>query len=400
MSWRKITFIVVALIILLGGSAALSKLFVSMKPEPPRRPEMEIKRSVKAETVKYEDITSAVTRTGRVTSSSEVMLVSEASGKIEKGDVVLREGTSFHKGQLLAEIYKDEVELALKARKSRFLTTITTMLPDIKVDYPNEYEAYLTFFNSIDIEKDLPELPESNDEKLKIFLASRNVLSEYYGILQDEKRLSRHSLYAPFNGTFTEVNFEVGGYVNTGGQIAKMIRTDQLEIEVPVENTQSEWIKIGDRVMVADNPEGKGKPGMVARKSNFVEMNTQMRSIFVKVPNSAKDELLPGEYWEVTFPGQKIDSAMEIPRSAIFNSNEVFIVVDGRLKKRTVNIIKVNENTLIFNGLDEGEKIVVEPLINVKENSPVAILGEEQPRQRGSNGDQQTQQGKGKPQSN
>jgi multidrug efflux pump subunit AcrA (membrane-fusion protein) len=344
---------------------------------------MEIKRSVKAETVKYGEITSPVVRNGRVTSSSEVILVSEASGKIEKGDVVLREGTSFRKGQLLAEIYKDEVELALKARKSRFLTTITTMLPDIKVDYPDDYEAYLSFFNSIEMEKDLPELPESNNEKLKIFLASRNVLSEYYGILQDEKRLSRHSLYAPFNGTFTQVNFEVGGYVNMGGQIARMIRTDQLEIEVPVENTQSEWIKIGDRVMVADNPGGGGKPGIVVRKANFVEMNTQSRSLFVKVLNSAKDELLPGEYWEVTFPGQQIDAAMEIPRSAVFNTNEVFIVEEGRLKKRTINIVKVNENTLIFNGLDEGKKIVVEPLINVKENSPVAILGEEQPGQRG-----------------
>ena len=47
MSWRKITFIVVALIILLGGSAALSELFVSMKPEQKKKPEMAMKRFVK-----------------------------------------------------------------------------------------------------------------------------------------------------------------------------------------------------------------------------------------------------------------------------------------------------------------------------------------------------------------
>lgn len=380
MSWRKITFIVVALIVLLGGSAALSMLFVSMKPEPPRRPEMELRRQVKAETVSYSEITSPLSREGRVVSSSEVTLVAEASGKIESVGVPLRKGTSFKKGQLLAEIYKDEVELALKARKSRFLTTMTSLLPDVKVDFPDYLNTFETFFRAIDIEKDLPELPEVRDEKLRIFLASRNVLSEYYGIRQDEKRLSRHSLYAPFNGTFTQVNFEVGGYVNTGGQIARMIRTDQLEVEVPVENGKSKWIEIGDKVQVYSSDRSV-RPGVVVRKSDFIDRNTQSRSIFVKVENRPGDELLAGEYKLVEFPGQRIEAAMEIPRSAVFNTNEVFAVIDGKLKKQTINVLKWNETTLIFNGLEEGMKIVTEALVNVKENTPVDIFGEATPAQ-------------------
>ena len=380
MSWRKITFIVVALIVLLGGSAALSNLFISLKPEPPRMPEMEMKRFVKAETVKYNEIISSVSHDGRVVSSSEITLVSEASGKIEKGSVALRKGTSFKKGQLIAEIYKDEVELALKARKSRFLTTIITLLPDMKVDFLNQLDAYEMFFRAIDIDEDLPELPVIRDEKLKIFLASRNVLSEFYSIRQDEKRLKRHSLYAPFNGTFTQVNFEVGGYVNTGGQIARMIRTDQLEVEVTVRNEYSKWIKIGDKVRVFSENKMSEMPGVVVRKSDFINVNTQSRSIFVKVQHAANVEMLSGEYKVVEFPGQKIDAAMEIPRSAVFNTNEVYVIVDGKLKKREIDIIKENETSLIFRGLPEGQKIVVEPLINAKENSPVGILGEEQPK--------------------
>ncbi len=379
MSWRKITFIVVALIILLGGSAALSKLFISMKPEPPRMPEVELKRFVKAETVHYSEITSPLIRKGRVVSSSEVTLVSEAAGKIQSGEVALRKGTSFKKGQLLATIYKDEVELAIKARKSSFLTTITTLLPDVKVDFPNQLEDFTKFFLSISMDEKLPELPKINNEKFKIFLASRNVFNEYYGILQDEKRLSRHSLRAPFDGSFTQVNFEVGGYVNVGGQIARMIRTDQLEIEVPVENLKSRWIKIGDKVQVFSSDQKSIKPGVVVRKSDFIDANTQSRSIFVKVLNSSSEKLLSGEYLMVEFPGQKIHGAMELPRGAVFNSNEVFTVIDGKLKKREIEVLKWNETTLIFNGLEEGIKVVSEPLINVKENSLVGIVGEEIP---------------------
>lgn len=382
MSWKKITFVVVILVVLLGGSAALSRLFVSMKPEPPRRPESRIKRFVKAETVRYSDIVSPLISEGRVVSRSEVMLVSEASGKIEQGEVVLRRGTSFRKGELLATIYKDEAELALKARKSRFLTTLTLLLPDLKVDFPDDYEVFRRFFNETGMDTPLPQLPVVKSEKLKIFLASRNVFSEYYGIRQDEKRISRYSLYAPFDGTFTHVNFEVGAYVNTGGQIARMIRTDQMEVEVPVRSIHSRWIKAGDRVKVYSREQEKIRTGIVVRKSAFVDPATQSRSIFVKV-TAEKDELLSGDYQLVEFPGQKINQSMELPRNAVFNSNEVFTVVEGKLKKREINVLKRNEQTLIFNGLEEGTKVVAEPLINVKENTAVGILGEEDPGQQG-----------------
>lgn len=381
MSWRKITFIVVALIVLLGGSAALSKLFVSMKPEQPTKPEEILKRFVKAETVSYSNITSSLKIQGRAVSGSEVSLVAEAAGKIEPGNVSLRKGARFKQGQLIAQIYKDEVELALKARKSNFLTTMISLLPDLKVDYPESLATYENFFHQIDLNKDLPELPEIENEKLRIFLASRGVFSEYLGIKQDEKKLKRHVMYAPFNGTFTQVNYEVGAYVNTGALIAKMIRTDNIEIEVPVPNGDSKWIKVGDKVRVFDNVNGNEKQGHVVRKSNFIEATTQARSIFVEVSSTPDDELLTGEYKVVEFPGQEIDDAMEIPRNAIFNSNEVYTVVDGKLKKRAVNILKVDETTLIFNGIEAGSKVVVEPLINVKENTPVGILGEEQPVQ-------------------
>lgn len=398
MSWRKITFVVVALIVLLGGSAALSKLFVSMKPAQKKRSEVELKRFVKADVVKYSEITSPLEVEGRAVSGSQVTLVSEASGKIEPGAVALRKGTSFKKGQLLAKIYKDEVELALKARKSKFLTTMTSLLPDMKVDYPQHLDAYEMFFRAIDLDGNIPEMPLPEDEKLKIFLASRNVFSDYYGIRQDEKKLERHSLYAPFNGAFTQVNFEVGGYVNTGGQIAKMIRTDQVEVEVPVPNDESKWIKIGDKVELISKDGSAQKKGVVVRKSDFIDANSQARSVFVKAGNSAREELLTGEYVKVRFPGQKIDAAMEMPRGAVFNSTTVYIVEDGKLKKREINVLKRNEQTWVFNGLKEGSKLVIEPLINVKENTPVGILGEEQPNEAGKvKGSKKLGTGKGMP---
>lgn len=381
MNWRKITFVVVALIVLLGGAVALSKLFISMKPEPILRPDADVKRYVAAEKVDYQDVTSEVTAQGRMISGNEVLMVAEAAGKIEAGDVSLKKGTSFKKGQHLATIYKDEVELALKSKKSVFLNSLTNILPDLRIDFQDSYQKFLDFFNEIDLNARLPELPEYENEKLKVFLASQGILNDYYSIRQDEKRLERHSMYAPFDGTFTQVSYEVGAYVNTGSPIARMIRTDHLEIEVPVENEFSKWIKLGDRVTVL---KGQNKLyGTVVRKAAFVDENTQSRSIFVRVGSQAGLELLAGEYLSVVFPGYPIKNAMEIPRSAVFNTNTVFTVEDGFLKKSQINIIKVNTSTLIFDGLEEGTYVVTEALINVKERTPVEILDAE------SNGNQE-----------
>ena len=67
---------------------------------------------------------------------------------------------------------------------------------------------------------------------------------------------------------------------------------------------------------------------------------------------------------------------MEIPRNAVFNSDEVFIIKNGRLAKRRINVVKTNDRTLLFNGLPEGDSVVVQQLINVSEGTLV-MTGEE-----------------------
>jgi RND family efflux transporter MFP subunit len=236
----------------------------------------------------------------------------------------------------------------------------------------------MDFFSSISLDQPLPPFPEVENEKLKIFLTSRNVLSQYYSIRKDELQLNRRTTIAPFDGTFTEVYLEVGSYTNTGGRIAESIRTDELELEVPVERFDAAWIKIGDPVTVRSDRRGLTWRGRVIRKSQFVDPNTQSQAIFIKIQNHRNPTLLAGEYLSAEFPGHPIENAMEVPRNVVFNTNEVFVIVDSRLEKRIANIIKLNEKTLIFNGLEEGEILVMQPLINVLEGTVVERLEEQQ----------------------
>jgi hypothetical protein len=111
--------------------------------------------------------------------------------------------------------------------------------------------------------------------------------------------------------------------------------------------------------------------GKVIRKGQFVDENTQLQTIFVGIPYNKDQPLLAGEYLVANFPLRPLKEVMEIPRNAVFNTNEVFLARVGRLAKAKINVIKVNERTLFFNGLNEGDTVVIQQLINVSEGTLV-----------------------------
>jgi membrane fusion protein (multidrug efflux system) len=116
-----------------------------------------------------------------------------------------------------------------------------------------------------------------------------------------------------------------------------------------------------------------------------VDENTQRQELFIKLPYDRNKPLLAGEYLQASFPVRPIEGVMEIPRNSVFNFNEVFIISNGRLAKRVINVVKENERTLIFNGLPEGDSVVVQQLINVSEGTLVLLEDEDPgPQQRGA----------------
>jgi hypothetical protein len=132
----------------------------------------------------------------------EVNLSSEVPGRIVAVGVPLKVGQRFKKGDLLIQIYDTDARMDLQAKKSQFLNKLAQSLPDIRIDYNGRFDAWMNFFNAIDLEKDLPALPEITTGKEKVFLASRNILGDYYSIKSSEVRLAKLSSQASWNCRF------------------------------------------------------------------------------------------------------------------------------------------------------------------------------------------------------
>ena len=374
---KKNTYLIVTVLtiaVLIGFSYQVMAYLISLKKDPERHPPIIPVRSVMARKVEYGAVKSPVTADGRLVSTQEVVISTEVRGKILEGDIPFKKGQSFRKNDILIRIFDGNAVNSLRARKSAYLQKIAGILPDLKVDYPGSFQDWMNFFKAVDIDNYLPELPEIKTEQEKIFAASRNILTDYYSIKSDEITLEKHTIRSPFKGSFTDVFMEVGAIANPGATLARIIRTDRLELEVPVEVADEKWIEIGDEtVVVSENGAVRWK-GRVVRKSSFVETGTQSMSVFVSLTQNSENPLYQGQYLKAIFPGRMMDSVMEIPRNAVFNTNEVFIVEDGKLTKRTIDIHKINETTLIISDLPEGTELVVEPLVNAMENSKVEII--------------------------
>lgn len=372
---KKQKYIIIAAGIAIILFAYFSMSFLSgFKKEPVKAPEKEIFRYVKAEAVKYSDQKGEIVTSGRVYSKSEVALSSEVGGKILVGNVPFKKGQKFRKGDLLLKIYDKEAGLSLKANKSTFLNSLAGILPDYKIDFSDNYESWYSFFESIDIEIDLPELPEIKSTKEKVFLASRNILSSYYNIKSAESTFKKHSIYAPFNGAITTVNVEVGGFAGMGTRLGNIINTRDLEVEIPLKIEDANWVGRGDKVVLRSDLSSESWSGVVGRKSGDLDVQTQSVSVFVDVTNNKKTTLYKGQYLKAYFNSLQISNAMKVPRNSIINGDQIFVVDNGLLKRESLSVVKVSEKYAYINGLDEGTIIVVQPLVNANENTKVKIL--------------------------
>ncbi len=345
-----------------------------MNETPPRKQAKQIIRYVKAVKVEYNNVVTEVEAMGRVTSHSEIALIAQVRGEIARGDVAFNVGESFKKGDLIVKIDDTIERFNMKSRKSSFLNNVAGMLPDLKLSFPDKYDVWNSFMRSIDVDKTLPNLPEISTTKERVYMASRNILTNFYNIKSAEASFEYYHIYAPFSGTITEVNLEIGAVANPGSRLGKIINTKELELEVPVKIGDAKWLKIGQSVSVVDSKKTSHWKGHIVRISQSVNPKTQSINVYVSLKSTSKNPLYKGEYLEANFGGIKLPHVMELPRKAVFNQNDVFIVKNGMLAKREIVIKKINKDKIYISGLNAGVNVVAEPLINASENTKVEIF--------------------------
>ncbi len=351
----------------------VSAFMIKNKPVPDRDQNKQEVLYVKTAAATTTEIHPEASYRGRVTSLENVVLQAEVSGKILSGDVPLKEGQSFKEGDVLVHIYNEDMKASLQSMRSSYLQLMSSALPDLKIDYPDQYQKWSTFFNNIDISSTMPELPVIESEKERVFVASKNILTQYYSIKVQEVNFKRYTLYAPFNGSYKTVTSEVGSVASMNMKIAALIQTDEMEVIVPVLPEELDWVSEGMNVELKRN-NGRTVTGKVSRIAGFIDPGSQSVNVYVSVINKRSSQLLEGEYVEAEFTSNSSVAGMLIPREALLNNNSIYVLENDKIVERQVSILERLEDFYIIDGYMEGETVVVESLVDVKPGQLAAPL--------------------------
>jgi RND family efflux transporter MFP subunit len=370
MEKRKIIILATTVFIIVLG-IGIKNFFASKKEEPKKMNIPTGERIVKVKPVTYTENRAGIIAFGRVNSAQSVALVAEVGGKLMQGSIVLKEASRFNKGDIIFKIDDREARYNLQSQKSEFLNNVASTLADIKIDFPEELSKWENFLQQIEITKPLPDLPELKSRKEKTFVSNRKLLNQYYSIKSAEERLAKYAFIAPYNGSIAQLNIEEGSIVNPGASIGRIIRTDEMEAEIPIKAESIKWIEKGMPVKLYSENKTMYWEGKVARISDYVDPNTQSINIYVTVQPNNQNKLFEGIYLQAEIESSLLVNTMEIPRKALVNNNQVYVVSNGKLKLKQITIHKVNSNSIIFSGLETGELVVVESLVNVSENMSV-----------------------------
>ena len=77
------------------------------------------------------------------------------------GNNTFKKGTKLKKGDTIFTVENTNLKLLIEAKKSKYMALISSTLPDIKLDFNNEYNKWNYFFNALDLKNNLVEFPKN-----------------------------------------------------------------------------------------------------------------------------------------------------------------------------------------------------------------------------------------------
>lgn len=258
-------------------------------------------------------------------------------------------------GESLIRINSSEYYASVQSAKSDLYNLITSIMPDLRLDYPEVFPAWEAYLNNFDISKSVAPLPETNDEKANYFITGRGIVSSYYNIKNLEQRLSKYSIYAPFNGILTEALVTKGTLVRSGQKLGEYIDTSVYELELAISKTFSDLLQIGEKVELNTLEGNQTYTGNVTRVNGRIDQATQTIKVFVEVKG---DNLKEGMFLEANLEAKDEPNAIKISRKLLVDESEIFIIKDSILDLIQVKPVYFSPKEVVIKGVPDGTKIL------------------------------------------
>jgi multidrug efflux pump subunit AcrA (membrane-fusion protein) len=352
--------------ILVAGFLVMQGLGSSQKETRKRDVKPEA-RAVETQQLAFSDLVLRVEGDGLVESEQVLEIVSEANGQVLFAKHNLKDGTYVREGELVVKIDARDVENDLYGMRSDFLNAVAAVLPELRLDDARIYKRWFDYFNAIDINKPIPELPTITNAQEKIKVSTKNIIGKYYEVKNQEILLAKHTIRAPFSGYVTSSGVIENSFVSTGQSLFTLTDPKNLVVSVPLRIDESKNIEFatGPAVTIyVDEDGGDRKEGRILRKETIVERNSQTLQVYVSFSNQDLNPyFLPGGYVSVSIEGKMLEDVALVPRNLLDNDGFVYTLEGGTLGRQQLEVVAYQGHQAIVRNSLAGETVVVTTIL-------------------------------------
>ncbi|WP_394750242.1 efflux RND transporter periplasmic adaptor subunit [Spongiimicrobium salis] len=368
---RKIILSVLG-ILLIVGAVFLSNWIADSKTR--RKPKVEkVIKTVFAEKVKNGTVSIRIPANGNLVAKRRVELYAEVQGVFRKGSKLFKPGETYRAGETIIRVDASEYYASVQSAKSNLYNLITSIMPDLRLDYPEIFPKWQAYLSAFDLNAATPQLPTMASEKEKFFISGRGILTNYYNVKNLEQRLSKYSIKAPYSGVLTEALVTEGTLIRSGQKLGEFINTDVYELEVAIGKTYSDLLKVGEAVALENLDKTKAYTGKVSRINGSVDQASQTIKAYIEVKDK---DLKEGMYLEANLDAKEEVDAIEIDRSLLLENNQIFVVRDSILDIIDVKPVYFSNKTVVLKDVPDEITIISKPVVGAYAGMLVNIFEE------------------------
>ncbi|WP_339134712.1 MAG: efflux RND transporter periplasmic adaptor subunit [Candidatus Electrothrix sp. GW3-4] len=374
--------IVLCLLILASGFIGMKKL-KGMKKAPQKVERKEPALPVQVVQVQAKTVPVVISGYGEVVSRTEVTLPAEVSGRVIFAHKDLQVGAIIEKDEVLYKINEQDFRLDLKSAQAR----LKSLVRDLELAR-KEYARVSNLYSKKKV--GTQSTVEKGEQAVNAI--SNQIIQVKQTIDQVKLQLARCVIRAPFTGRITELFVDQGEYVTAGKNLLTLTDDRDLEVQVPLDSRDAvQWLRFQTK---NDGQSWFGLPEKTACNLTWTEkesvraqglldrvvrFDSQTRSLTVAIrlqpEKSATFPLVQGMFCRVDIEGRALDNVFALPRAAVSFEQTVYVVQEGRLHTRKVEVARIEENmAFITGGLKDWEQVIVTRLENPLEKSLVNIL--------------------------
>ncbi|MCX2679992.1 HlyD family efflux transporter periplasmic adaptor subunit [Galbibacter sp. EGI 63066] len=354
---RKILLGVLGLLLIVFA-IFFAKYLIENKDKPTGNVQKVVK-TVFVDTVENKDVPIVIKNNGNLMAKHRIELYSEVQGVFLRSSKLFKEGQKYSKGSVLLRMDGAEFGASVQSQKSNLVNLITSIMPDLRLDYPEAYPKWQAYLNNFDMKKATPPLPESTSAQVNNFIIGRGINTAYYNVKNLEERLRKYTIVAPFNGVLTEALVNEGTLVRNGQKMGEFIDPSVYEMEVAINKSYSRFLSVGKAVTLSNLEHTQQWKGKVSRINGKVDQATQTVKIFIEAQGEGMKE---GMYLEASLIAKDEADAIKIDRSLMVDGTHVYAVKDTVLQLVEATPVFYSDKEVVLKGIENGTKIITKPV--------------------------------------